>query len=1523
MSSPHVLDLWCVFLLSFLGATLSVLSLQPRRFGATCCFVATSLFQLVALISLGVHQSLIRFFEWFQQGIVFLSPGAARPCEFFWFSSPSMCRGTKGLEQLGVRSQLCRHSFCAMGSRYKFWFCLLLLGHGVRIGEARQPGPDSCETMWSLGTFNPSGLTTKADIVADLSGDFWGITESHLSTLGFEKFQTGMKCQKSRFAYLVPGAPSSLRARSESVGTFTGVLAISPWPTRALPLGSTQEWLSTARYQVVGACIHNLWIQIAMVYGYPHSSTHQYPRFHTEQLLEAAINRIACQASGPRVIMGDFNWLQPELHQLDRLEAMGFRDLQSIAEEWWGRPPLPTGKGSRRIDFVYISSELLPLLRDVRVIDSLWPDHSALVGCFASPCQELDHFKWRMPQPIEWPAFEDTFCYPTHPDPTVAYALLWNSVEHHANQVAKASGASGFSPSQLGRGQTLEPTRHASNKAPIRKGRTGEVQPNYHGASFRYAQQFKQVRRLQSLKAALKKAPHPSGESVPALWSAIRHSTGFDGGFCFWWTRSVQPQYGGPVHLPLSPPTFEECCQIFHGVNETTKAFGLRLQQSRLQQAKHVRQHDLQYVFRDCSKPPPKKVDVLVSSTEAEIQAVQHQAITLTQPVPFRVGIPLVCNGSEAIPTACQGTSLTTDVPVIGSPGDALRQSVVTAKVDDILEAFREAWTARWQKAHHLNPSQWTDIASFVARVANPMDWNFPEWSLERFVHIIKRKKSRAAVGPDGVTRHDLLTVPPTVQAACLQVLQHAETTAQWPRQLATGIVSLLEKHPQASTVADYRPIVIYPLLYRVWSTYRARQLLRNLTRVAPSGLRGGMPNQEARTIWYELGLELETAHSHQTPLIGLVADLEKAFNHVPREPVWQILSSLNVSDWLIKAWCGFVSFQVRRFRVRSTTGPMIASNCGYPEGCALSVAAMCFVDLALDWWMADLCPQVRVYTYVDDWQFLHRNICTHQAVEQHLGKFVQVLDMIMDPKKTYVWATNSSDRKHLINGTYALLPQAKTLGIQANYTQRLGNKTLVSRVEGMKPTWKQLRASLSPYRLKLTALLQLGWPKALHGISSSTLATTHFGTLRTGAVRGLRTDRVGTSPMLHLSVWGFTFDPEGWSIYQTIKDARDLGSFQHFRSFLLQHLSGDRIPRNGPTSILISRLERMGWQCLPTGMVLDELGEFNCYQCPIDELRQRLAWSWPSIMASEVSHRACFDGMRKIDLAETRKLLLQYGEMDRVYLQCGLDGTMYTNRGKQHWQGEQANQCPFCQQQDGFEHRLWHCKHFEQCRVGIDQSTLESIRQLPSCSRNHGWAIRPPSSVHLATALIDLPSEPIILNPVVPPKSGPMHLFTDGTCCLPTEPALRLAAWSITQAGNAHNPFEFSLIASGLVQGLLQTAFRAELIALREALTIASRVRCCVTIWSDCLGVLTGVRRLQAMQWLLKPSHSHYDLWSSISDLLQTVGSRVTVVQVYSHISPELGQTDIEQWAFWRNSLVDHAAARANEARGRGFWTL
>lgn len=461
-------------------------------------------------------------------------PGAAPQ----WINLPvggqSQCSNGLGvLPSLSASSQHRGSKIFAKGHPFRFFMWVFSLSLGVRIGEASHPGPEPCEDMWSLGTFNPSGLTTKCDVVADLPGDFRGITESHLSSLGVDKFKVGLHSQKSRFEYVIPGAPCNLRARSETVGTFSGVLAISPWPTRALHHGLSPEQYASSRIQFVGTCIHNLWIQTAVVYGYPYSSTHQYPKFQTEQLLSDAIDRIACQSSGPRVIMGDFNWLRSELAQLDRLEAMGFREVQDIAQQWWGCNVLPTGRGSRQIDFVYISSELVPMLRDVRIIDSWWPDHSAVVASFGSTSVSLEHLRWKMPQPIQWPQFVADVEYSHEGDPSYAYASLWNQIEQQANIASVSQGLSPLALSQLGRGQTLEPTRQRVQKPPIRKGRAGEVQPVFHGPSIRYAQQFKQVRRLQSLRAALKKPQPPTGESVPALWGAIRHSTGFPGVFVF------------------------------------------------------------------------------------------------------------------------------------------------------------------------------------------------------------------------------------------------------------------------------------------------------------------------------------------------------------------------------------------------------------------------------------------------------------------------------------------------------------------------------------------------------------------------------------------------------------------------------------------------------------------------------------------------------------------------------------------------------------------------------------------------------------------------------------------------------------------------------------------------------------------------------------------------------------------------------------------------------------------------------
>ena len=70
----------------------------------------------------------------------------------------------------------------------------------------------------------------------------------------------------------------------------------------------------------------------------------------------------------------------------------------------------------------------------------------------------------------------------------------------------------------LGRGQTLESLKIVGSHAPVRKGRSGELQPEFFGNSFVYAQKFKQLRRLQTLVRSLAKPTLPGGGQLQALW---------------------------------------------------------------------------------------------------------------------------------------------------------------------------------------------------------------------------------------------------------------------------------------------------------------------------------------------------------------------------------------------------------------------------------------------------------------------------------------------------------------------------------------------------------------------------------------------------------------------------------------------------------------------------------------------------------------------------------------------------------------------------------------------------------------------------------------------------------------------------------------------------------------------------------------------------------------------------------------------------------------------------------------------
>lgn len=1225
--------------------------------------------------------------------------------------------------------------------------------------------------------------------------------------------------------------------------------------------------------------------------------------------------------------MGDFNWEPHELSQVRRLQDMGFVELQDLAAAWWDAPIKPTGRGSTRIDAVYVSRELACLLKKVVVDHTQWPDHAMVYGLFAAPSPVLETFHWKSPKQRHWPEQWTPDVSPVFTQgASVAYADFWNRLEQQASAHDVAQGKPRWSPSVTGRGQTFAPVRTQASPCPIRKGRNGEITPKFFGPSFRFAQQFKQVRRLQAYVHLCRKAPTASCGQLAELWSSIRRSTGFPGGFCVWFASLHNAESPFPCFVPLVPPTVEHASFIFSVVQDEVRRFEKNLLSQRVHDAKKRREHDLHYVFKDCEREQPQKVTLLVDTAVSQVVEIDHDlfSITIDPPRNFSSTEPIMHKGEALQVIHAEPDVLWVEQISQVEVGQDIRQTTIRSSLPDIFQAFHDEWSPRWNRLQAVLPSQWDQITSFAARVLRPVEWNFEPWSISRFRTCIRHKKKASATGLDGVTRTDLLAMPDSAVQGLLDFYHHVEATSQWPAQLTVGVVSALKKTSNALTVQQFRPIVIYPMLYRSWSSCRAKQFLRTFQTFAPRGVRGGVPARQARSIWYEIALVMEHAYLMDHHCVGVVADLVKAFNCLPREPIWLSLEVLGCPRWFIQAWMSFITVQTRRFRVRTSVGPSIGSDVGFPEGCALSVAAMALIDHLLDCWMQPVHPTVRVLSFVDDWQILHRAIEAHDEVVRAMFEFVDVLLMRVDRRKSFVWATAPSHRAQLRNSELPVMLNARDLGAHLNLCMRKGNRVLIDRINNMGTTWQQLRSCLSPYRLKIIGLRMLAWPRAMHGISAVSVGPLNYGSLRTGALRGLRQDRIGANPTLHLPLNGVVVDPEGWAIFQSIKDARELGHPDYLRQLISLYASArGGFPSNGPISILVHRVARIGWTVTSLGFFRDELGSFDLFVMPVDEIKFRISWAWSWVLTDAVSHRKDFEGIHLVDVGLTKFLLDKYGESDRIFLRCSLDGTMVTQKDRGHWEPDNDGTCPYCGQPDGYAHRAWDCPWFSDCRSDIAEADLRHIAQMPQCVTQHAWAVKLPSQLRLLQALADIP----IFDPsqyALNVAPWPVYdLFTDGSCVFPKDSALRLAGWAVCMAQPWMNLYESQVVAAGHVPGILQTAYRAELVALVHALQIAQRLGSPVRIWTDCKGVVDLVQGFQGNRVVFKINASHADLWQVVHNLLDTLGSKVSFHRVFSHNVVGEGQSEVDSWAAWHNNLVDIAAGGITTKRSPEFGSL
>ncbi|CAL1144770.1 unnamed protein product, partial [Cladocopium goreaui] len=491
-----------------------------------------------------------------------------------------------------------------------------------------------------------------------------------------------------------------------------------------------------------------------------------------------------------------------------------------------------------------------------------------------------------------------------HDDPTVQYANLMQQVETAVDRALRTKGKGAMPNNMRGRGQQLEVVWVQEHSAPVKKPREGEYQPSFHGLNQQHCKWVRQYRRLVNyarLVQGFKDTTHARDHRVK-LWRSITTTAGFAPSFPQWIA-----DHADPIQISWhDPPDHDEASKLCQRFHKLLTEFEKALNAQRSVAAKQRRQDDPAVIFQDLRDEKPLPVQMLVEQKKATITELDHDESAVivhqdhqwdaTQPVYSELGAHHIIEAEECKVWLDGVTDL--------QPGMTLEQENYIGRLTDLFAKFGDEWTSRWDRHLHVEPDRWDPIVQFAElALPKPDPMSYSPITKEEWVKALKSKRKHAATGPDGVSRADLLNLPEQATENILEMLAGIEQGHQWPRQLVLGIVAALAKIPTASQTKHFRPITILPVIFRTWSSIRARQILAHLQPFAPPTCAGSVPGRQAADIWYHIMANIEVAQFAKADLAGGVVDLEKAFNMLPRIPVLEFMRILNVAPPILVAW--------------------------------------------------------------------------------------------------------------------------------------------------------------------------------------------------------------------------------------------------------------------------------------------------------------------------------------------------------------------------------------------------------------------------------------------------------------------------------------------------------------------------------------------------------------------------------------------------------------------------------------------
>jgi hypothetical protein len=286
--------------------------------------------------------------------------------------------------------------------------------------------------------------------------------------------------------------------------------------------------------------------------------------------------------------------------------------------------------------------------------------------------------------------------------------------------------------------------------------------------------------------------------------------------------------------------------------------------------------------------------------------------------------------------------------------------------------------------------------------------------------------------------RRDLQWLLPGLQESLVNLLNHCERLEQWLTALLSGFAYPLPKELVGTSAADFRPVILYSMVYRSWSSLRAKESLRHLEGLVDRWtiIRLGFylveklfeSGSPSRPTW-------KSASSQEK--CGWVTDIQKAFENIPRDPIRWLSKKLGIPPRIMNLGHSFLDNTVRHFLLNGVVGEPLLSNSGYPEGCAMSCFAMGLADLVFHLYLTAYSQRVTPISYVDNFELIANTMRHLQQGILRADEWSEMWKMNLDRSKSFVWGTSSKLRKECQALGWKLNESAVDLGANMAYGKK------------------------------------------------------------------------------------------------------------------------------------------------------------------------------------------------------------------------------------------------------------------------------------------------------------------------------------------------------------------------------------------------------------------------------------------------------------------------------------------------------